>query len=91
MYTVGKGQLPPLRRQEALLCLSHHQQKHRKKAEIAPLLSQAGKPGICFRKPGMGLKFIAITPQDQECIRKFVRDEVMLDVTTALIRAEQLV
>lgn len=43
------------------------------------------------RKPGIGLKFIAITPQDQAFIRKFVRDEVMLDVTAALIRAEQTV
>jgi len=39
------------------------------------------------RKPGMGLKFTAIAPQDQEFIKKFVRDEVMLDVTAALSQA----
>ncbi len=36
------------------------------------------------RKPGMGLKFSTIEPQDQEFIRKFVRDEVMRDVAAAL-------
>jgi hypothetical protein len=35
----------------------------------------------------MGLEFIAIEPQDQAFIRKFIRDEVMLDVTAALSRA----
>jgi hypothetical protein len=45
-------------------------------------------PGAGFnRKPGMGLEFIAIEPQDQECNRKFIRDEVMLDVTAAWHRA----
>jgi CheY-like chemotaxis protein len=39
------------------------------------------------REPGMGLKFIAIEPQDQEFIREFIRDEVMRDVRAALSRA----
>jgi CheY-like chemotaxis protein len=59
-------------------------------AEGSVMYSRTSGAGF-DRKPGMGLKFIAIAQQDQECIRKFVRDEVMLDVTAALIRAEQMV
>jgi CheY-like chemotaxis protein len=57
-------------------------------AEGSVMYSHYSRAGF-NRKPGMGLKFISIAPQDQEFIRKFVRDEVMLDVTAALIRAEQ--
>ncbi len=57
-------------------------------AEGSVMYSRTSGAGF-DRKPGMGLKFIAITPQDQAYIRKFVRDEIMLDVNAALIRAEQ--
>ncbi len=30
-----------------------------------------------FKEPGMGLKFVKITPQDQELIKQFIREEVM--------------
>jgi hypothetical protein len=29
-----------------------------------------------FREPGMGLRFVAITPEDQEHIRQYIRDHV---------------
>jgi Tfp pilus assembly protein PilZ len=38
------------------------------------------------REPGIGLKFINIAPQDQEFIRKFIRDEVNRDIKAALSR-----
>ncbi len=38
------------------------------------------------QEPGMGLKFITISPQDQDFIRKFIRDEVNLDIKAALSR-----
>ncbi len=38
-------------------------------------------------EPGMGLKFINISPQDQDFIRKFIRDKVNLDIKSALSRA----
>jgi CheY-like chemotaxis protein len=36
------------------------------------------------QEPGIGLKFIQIAPQDQDFIRKFIREEVTRDLTTAL-------
>jgi len=36
------------------------------------------------KKPGLGLKFITIRPQDQELIRAFIRDAVAKDIKTAL-------
>ncbi len=38
------------------------------------------------KEPGMGLKFVSIAPQDQDFIRKFIRDEVNRDVQSALSR-----
>ncbi len=38
------------------------------------------------KKPGMGLKFVNISPQDQDYIRKFIRDEVNRDIESALSR-----
>ena len=35
---------------------------------------------------GMGLKFTTIGPQDQEFIRKFIRDEITKDLNAALLR-----
>jgi CheY-like chemotaxis protein len=58
-------------------------------AEGSVMYSRTSGAGF-DRKPGIGLKFIAIAPQDQAYIRKFVRDEIMLDITAALIRAEQV-
>jgi CheY-like chemotaxis protein/Tfp pilus assembly protein PilZ len=37
-------------------------------------------------EPGIGLKFVNIAPQDQEFIRKFIRDEVNSDIKAALSR-----
>lgn len=42
---------------------------------------------VPYKLPGMGLKFVKIAPQDQEYIRKFIRDEVTRDVRAALSRA----
>ncbi len=39
------------------------------------------------KEPGMGLKFINISPQDQDFIREFIRDEVNRDIKSALSRA----
>ncbi len=36
------------------------------------------------REPGIGLKFVNITPQDQEFIRRFIREEVTRDVRNTL-------
>jgi CheY-like chemotaxis protein/Tfp pilus assembly protein PilZ len=36
------------------------------------------------KEPGIGLKFVNITPQDQEFIRSFIRDEVTRDVKKTL-------
>jgi len=36
------------------------------------------------REPGIGLKFVNITSQDQEFIRNYIRDEVMQDVKRTL-------
>lgn len=55
-------------------------------AEGSVLYSHASAAGS-YREPGMGLKFTAIAPRDREFIRKFIRDEVMRDITAALCRA----
>ncbi len=39
-----------------------------------------------LKEPGMGLKFVNITPQDQDFIRAFIRDEVNREVKAALSR-----
>ncbi len=39
------------------------------------------------KEPGMGLKFVAISPQDRDFIRKFIHDEVSRDIQSALSRA----
>ncbi len=38
------------------------------------------------KEPGMGLKFVDITPQDQDFIRTFILDEINRDVKAALSR-----
>jgi CheY-like chemotaxis protein len=38
---------------------------------------------VPHKETGMGLKFINIEPGDRECIRKFIRDEVMRDIRTS--------
>lgn len=55
-------------------------------AEGSVLYSHESAAGS-HREPGMGFKFTAIAPQDREFLRKFIRDEVMRDVTAALYRA----
>ena len=55
-------------------------------AEGSVLYNHASAAGS-YQMPGMGLKFTAIAPQDQEFIKTFIRDEVMRDVTAALCRA----
>ncbi len=40
-----------------------------------------------YKQSGIGLKFTKIAPQDQECLRKFIREEVTRDVRAALARA----
>jgi CheY-like chemotaxis protein len=54
-------------------------------AEGAVLYCQTPGEGHS-REPGIGLKFINIAPQDQEFIRKFIRDEVNRDIKAALSR-----
>lgn len=34
-----------------------------------------------YREPGMGLQFVRIAPRDHEFIRRFIRNEVMRDIT----------
>jgi chemotaxis family two-component system response regulator PixH len=38
------------------------------------------------KEPGMGLKFVKISQQDQDFIRKFIHDEVSRDIKSALSR-----
>ncbi len=41
------------------------------------------------KKPGIGLKFINIAPQDQEFIRSFIRDEITRDVNKVMTLESQ--
>jgi CheY-like chemotaxis protein len=36
------------------------------------------------KHPGMGLKFINLAPQDQDAIRKYIRDEITRDIKAAI-------
>jgi len=58
--------------------------KDRKISATAAVLHSHSPAEGQRKEPGMGLKFIKISPQDQDFIRKFIHDEVSRDIRSAL-------
>jgi hypothetical protein len=40
-----------------------------------------GRGRDLFQEPGMGLKFVRITPEDREFIRQYIREEITRGVS----------
>jgi hypothetical protein len=67
-----------------LVTVQLHMKERTISTDGAVLYNRAGGTGNVMT-PGMGLKFTTIAPQDQEFIRKFIRDEITRDLNAALL------
>jgi len=68
-----------------LVAVQLHMKERTISTDSAVLYNRPGGSGPVVT-PGMGLKFITIAPQDQEFIRKFIRDEITRDLNAELLR-----